>query len=67
MPEQLRTANVDASFSLTAGEVKNWLSQAFKDTDPVLLKCAGRNYRLVKIETVKSKPVLIGRRGTRDK
>ena len=40
----LRVSKVDRSFSLTAGEVKNWLSQAFKDTDPVILKCNNKNY-----------------------
>lgn len=62
----LRVAKVDRSFSLTAGEVKNWLSQAFKDTDPVILKCNNKNFRLVRIDTVGTKPVFIGRRGRSD-
>jgi hypothetical protein len=62
----LRVAKVDRSFSLTAGEVKNWLSQAFKDTDPVILKCNNKNFRLVRIDTVGTKPVFIGRRGRND-
>lgn len=62
----LRVAKVDRSFSLTAGEVKNWLSQAFKDTDPVILKCNNKNFRLVRIDTVGTKPVFIGRRGLSD-
>jgi hypothetical protein len=62
MAKQLRVAKIDGSFSLTSGEVKNWLTQGFKDTDPVILKCNGRNYRLVGIKNVKSKPVMIGKR-----
>lgn len=66
MPKKLRISSVDSSFSLTAGEVKSWLSQAFKDTDPVILKCNNKNFRLVRIENVGNKPVMIGKRGRRD-
>jgi hypothetical protein len=66
MGKQLRVTKVDRSFSLTAGEVKNWLSQAFQDSDPVILKCNNKNFRLVRIDTVETKPVFIGRRGRKD-
>ena len=67
MGKQLRVSKIDGKFTLTVVEVKNWLSQSFKDTDPVILKCGNKNYRLAKIDNVKSKPVLIGRRGKNDK
>jgi len=67
MAKRLRVAKIDSSFSLTAGEVKNWLSQGFQDADPVILKCAGRNYRLSRIDNVKAKPVFIGKRVRNDK
>jgi len=64
MPKQLRTTKITASSTLTAGEVSRWLSQSYKDTDPVLMKCGGRNYTIVGIKTVKSIPVFMGRRGS---
>lgn len=66
MGKQLRVSKIDKSFCLTSSDVKNWLSQAFKDTDPVILKCNNKNFRLVRIDTVGTKPVLIGRRGRKD-
>ena len=62
----LRVSKVDRSFSLTAGEVKNWLGQTFKDDEPVVLKCNNKNFRLAGLDTVAGKPVLIGRRGRSD-
>ena len=67
MAKQLRVSKIDGSFTLTVIEVKNWLSQGFKDTDPVILKCGNKNYRLSRIDNIKAKPVLIGKRGKNDR
>lgn len=64
MAKQLRVATVDAKFSLTVRELKNWLN-TFSDDSPVILKCQ-RNFRLAELLTVKNKPVLIGKRGKND-
>ena len=65
MAKQLRIKNIDVSFCLTAGEIKNWLS-SFSENQPVILKCNNKNFRLAGMETVQSKPVLIGKRSKRD-
>jgi hypothetical protein len=67
MAKQLRIKNVDSKFNLTAGELKGWLTANFADTTPVVLKCAGKNYRLREWCTVGTTPVLIGKRGKSDK
>ena len=66
MAKQLRIKNTDNKFTLTAGELKTWLVN-FADTTPVVLKCAGKNYRLRDWGTVSGTPVLIGKRGKSDK
>jgi len=67
MAKQLRIKNVDGKFNLTTGELKSWLTNNFSDTTPVVLKCAGKNYRLREWGTVSGTPVLIGKRGKSDK
>jgi len=64
MAKQLRAAKVDSKFALTVRELKGFLNQ-FDESTPIILKCQ-RNYRLGKMAVVKDKPVLIGRRSTRD-
>jgi hypothetical protein len=73
MPKQLKIKNVNSSFCLTVRELKAFLNTAtpltangIDENIPVLLKCGGRNYRLLSFKLVSGKPVLIGKRSARD-
>jgi hypothetical protein len=65
MKRKLSVKNIDSSFCVTVREVKGWLGQ-FQDSDPIILKCGNKNFRLSSIKTVSAKPVLIGKRGKND-
>ncbi len=71
MPKQLRTANVNRDFCMTVRELAGWLATSqtigkFDAASPIVLKCGGKNYRLSGFNIVAGKPVLTGKRGTRD-
>jgi len=65
MKRKLSVKNIDSSFCVTVREAKGWLGQ-FQDSDPIILKCGNKNFRLSSIKIVGSKPVLIGKRGKND-
>lgn len=68
MLKKLNIKNIDKSFCMTRRELTNWISSTpeFEDNTPIVLKCAGKNYRLSGLTIVAGKPVLVGKRGKND-